>query len=220
MILTATAFAEEAAPESADEPYIYTSEDFKYTIACPIKPLAVVQNPWEDPAKRGEMLVFANEGFDIQYAYLVQVNAFDDKNVPDFNSADKKTIDSYLEALIETNGFGSADFVNISSTNKGICAVTAETIQVINKETGELEGEFVADRRDIYTYFRTPQGRCIGIQLVSMNLDKEFVDVYRYSVASFKDNSEFQNNTTAKKDKKDKKDKKSKKDKKDKKDKK
>lgn len=220
MILTATAFAEEIETNSKqnDEPYVYTSEDFKFTINCPIKPVAIVENPWQEPEKRGEMLVFANEGFDIQYAYLIQVNAFDNDSVPDFNTADKKILDKYLADLIENAGFGSAELVNISSTNKGVFAVTAETIEVRNKETGELEGEFVADRRDIYTFFRTPEGRCVSVQLINKNLDsKELVDVYRYSVATFKDNTEPVK--TDKKDKKSKKDKekKSKKDKKDKK---
>ena len=213
MILSATAFAEEVT-EQDNEPYIYTSEDFKFTIACPFKPVAVVQNPWQEPEKRGEMLVFANEGFDIKYAYLIQVNAFDNDSVPDFNKADKKILDEYLAKLTENGGFGSTDLINITSANKGVFAVTAETIQVVNQETGEVEGEFVADRRDVYTYFRTPQGRCIGIQLISVSLDKEFVDVYRYGVASFKDNSEFNNKKSDKKDKKTKKDKKDKKDKK------
>ena len=233
MILTSTAFAEEVAEptdEPTDEPYVYTSEDFKFTINCPIKPVAIVENPWQEPEKRGEMLVFANEGFDIQYAYLIQVNAFDNDSVPDFNKADKKVLDKYLEDLIENAGFGSADLVSLTSTNKGVFAITAETIEVRNKETGELEGEFVADRRDIYTYFRTPEGRCVSVQLINKNFDsKELVDVYRYSVATFKDNTEpVKVDKKSKKDKekkdKEKKDKKKKdkekKDKKDKKDKK
>lgn len=215
MILTTTAFAEEVAEQPAetnDEPYIYTSEDFQYTITCPIKPVGVVRNPWQEPEKRGEMLVFANEGWNILYAYLIQVNAFDTANVPDFNKANKETIDKYLEELKE-NGFGLTELVNITKDNKGVYAVTAETIEVLNQETGEVEGEFVADRQDIYTFFRTPQGRCISIQLRSVNMDKEFVDTYRYGVASFKDNS-ASNKKADKKSKTDKKDKKSKKDKK------
>ena len=213
MILTATAFAEEVAEpaaepaadpavaEMSDEPYIYTSEDFQYSIACPIKPLAVVQNPWQDPEKRGEMLVFANDGWTVQYAYLIQVNAFDSDKIPDFNKADKKTIDEYLEALKKTNGFGQAELVGITKDNKGIYAVTAETIEVLNKETGEVEGEFVADRQDVYTFFRTPAGRCVSIQLLTVNMDKVFVDTYRYGVASFKDNSVADKKSKDKKDK-------------------
>ena len=213
MIFTATAFAEEvseASTEQSDEPYIYTSEDFKFTIECPIKPVAVVQNPWQEPERRGEMLVFANDGFDIHYAYLIQVNAFDNDGVPDFNKADQKTIDEYLEKLKDNGGFGSADLVNISPKNKGVYAITAETIEVKNKETGEVEGEFVADRRDIYTFFRSEAGRCIAIQLISVNLDKEFVGTYNHSVRSFKDNAEMKNSKSDKKNKKDKKEKKQK----------
>ena len=216
MILTATAFAEEVAEPAADEqpqdePYIYTSEDFQYSIACPIKPLAVVQNPWQEPEKRGEMLVFANDGWTVQYAYLIQVNAFDSDKIPDFNKADKKTLDEYLEALKKTNGFGQAELVGITKDNKGIYAVTAETIEVLNKETGEVEGEFVADRQDVYTFFRTPAGRCVSIQLLTLDMDKVFVDTYRYGVASFKDNSVADKKSKDKKSKdkksKDKKDK-------------
>ena len=211
MIFMTTAFAEETTEN--DEPYVYTSDYFNFTIDCPIKPVAVVQNPWQEPERQGEMLVFVNEGFDIKYAYLIQVNAFDDDKVPDFNKASKKTIDEYFEALKESNSFSSVDLVSISPKNKGVYAITAETIEVYNNETGELEGEFVADRRDIYTFFRSEAGRCISIQLVSVNLDKEFVGTYNHSVRSFKDNTEV-SKSDKKKDKKEKKDKKDKKDKK------
>ena len=206
MILAATAFAEEAPAEEVetnDEPYVYTSEDFKFTITCPFKPIAVVQNPWQEPERRGEMLVFANEGFDVQYGYMIQVNAFEDNQVPDFNKGSIAAIGDYLKDLKEKNGFADARLVNITKKNKGVSAITAEKIDVINPDTGEVEGEFVADKQYVYTFFRTPEGRCISIQLVSASLDKQFVDVYRGSVASFKDNIKDKK-SDKKKDKKDK----------------
>lgn len=238
MILAATAFAEEAPTPSAEttpvaetpatetpattieqnnEPYVYTSEDFKFTITCPVKPI-VVENPWQETEKHGELLIFANEGFDIQYGYIVQVDAFDTDQVPDFNKGSTAAIGEYLKDLKEKGGYADARLVNISKKNKGVSAITADKIDVINKETGEVEGEFVADKQYMYTFFRTPEGRCISIQLISVSLDKTFVDVYRGSVASFKDN--IKDKKSNKKDKKDKQDKKNKKDKKDKKDKK
>ena len=212
MILTATAFAEEPpaeeVAEQSDAPYIYTSDTYHYSIACPFKPVGVVRNPWQESDKHGEMLVFANEGWNIQYAYLIQIDAFDTKQVPDFNKAPKITIDEYLAGLLE-NGFGAAELVNITKDNKGVYAVTAQTIEVVNKETGEVEGEFVAERQDAYTFFRTSAGRCISIQLISPSLEKDFVMPYRYSVASFKDlTADKKTDKKAKKDKKSKKDKK------------
>lgn len=216
MILTTVAFAEEA-PEQIDEPYIYTSEDFKFTIACPIKP-TVVQNPWPEPEKRGEMLVFANEGFNVSYGYIVQVDAFDNEQVPDFNKADKATIDEYITKFKENNPFYSAvELVNITKDNKGLFAVTAKEFEITDKETGEVVGGGVADKEYVFTFFRTPEGRPVSIQLICDNIEsKELLDTYRGSVASFKDNSPADKKTDKKskdkksKDKKDKKDKKSK----------
>lgn len=186
MILTTTAFAKKADPDS--EAYVYTSEDYAYSIACPIKPLAVVRPAWFEPHQKGEMLVFANEGFDILYAYVIQIDAFDTNKVPDFNHGSISAIGDYLIGLKEKGGFASADLVNLTKKNKGVTAVTAGTIEVINPETGEVDGEFVADRQDIYTFFRTPEGRCIAVQLISANTeDKKYIDVYRYGVGSFKD---------------------------------
>ena len=220
MILAATAFAAEEpaaenpaaeAEQTNDEPFEYTSEDFKFTITCPFKPIAVVQNPWQETDKHGEMLVFANEGIDVTYGYIIQVDAFKTEDVPDFNKGSVAAIGDYLKDLKEKGGFADARLVQITKKNKGVSTITAEKIDVIDPDTGEVEGEFVADKQYVYTFFRTPEGRCISIQLVSASLEKTFVDVYRGSVASFKDNI---------KDKKSKKDKDKKKDKKDKKDKK
>ena len=215
VVLTTTAFAAKKSVDPENAPYIYTSQDFKFSIACPIKPLAVVQNPWEEPEKRGEMLVFANEGFDVQYAYIIQVDAFTNDKVPDFNSKAIKGIGDYLLELKKNGGFATADLVNLTKTNKGVMAVTPDKIEVLNKETGEVEGELIADHQYIYTFFRTPAGRCISIQLISANLqDKQYIDTYKYSVASFKDVDEKSNKKDKKKDKKDKKDKQDKKSKK------
>ena len=213
MILTTTAFAEEVSEpvaEPTDEPYIYTSEDFKYTIACPLKPLAHVRPHWFESGQEGEMLIFAHEGFNVQYAYVIQVNAFEGQEFPDFNKADQKTLEEYLAKLKENNPYyARVELIPVSKDNKGIFVVTAKEFEVINKETGEVDGTAVADREQVFTYFRTPQGRCVSVQLINENPEsQDLFNLYRYSIASFTDNTEV-----AKSDKKDKKDKKSKKDK-------
>lgn len=185
MVLTTTAFAKKSDPEN--EPYIYTSEDYLYSIACPIKPLATVRPAWFEPEQKGEMLVFANEGFQILYAYVIHVDAFDTNKVPDFNKGSMAAIGDYLLGLKNNGGFGEANIVNITKKNKGVWAVTAKSFEILNKESGEPEGEFVADRQDIYTFFRTPEGRCMSVQLITANLAKQYLDTYRFSVANFKD---------------------------------
>lgn len=218
MILTATAFAEDtpASEQSeqatTDEPYIYTSEDFKFSIACPIKPLAVIENPWQEPERRGEMLVFAygdeSVNYEILYAYKIEVDAFKNEDVPDFNNSKAvAAIGNYIADLKEKGGFSEARLVDITKKNKGVSAITPDKIEVLNKETGEVEGEFIADRQDIYTFFRTPEGRCISIQLICVDINnKQAIKIYQGGVSSFKDLSK--DKKFNKKDKKDKKDKK------------
>ena len=190
MLLASTAFAAEPEPEATDdEPYIYTSKDFKFTITCPTKP-AVVENPWQETDKHGEMLVFASEGIDVLYGYIIQVDAFDNTDVPDFNKGSIAAIGDYLGKLKSDGGFADANLVQITKDNKGVLAITAQKIDVYNPETGELEGQFIADKQYLYTFFRTPEGRCISIQLICPNLkEKTLVDIYRGSVASFRDDS-------------------------------
>ena len=216
VVLTTTAFAKDSDPDN--EPYIYTSTDFNYSIACPIKPLAVVQNPWQETDKHGEMLVFANDGWNILYAYVIQVDAFENDKVPDFNGKSIKAIGDYLADLKEKGGFADARLVNLTKKNKGVSAITADKLEVYDTKTGELDGELVADKQYIYTFFRTLEtGRCISIQLISANLqDKQYIDTYRYSVASFKDITDKDKKKDKDKKAKEKKDKKDKQDKKDK----
>ena len=99
--------------------------------------------------------------------------------------------------------------VNITKDNKGIFAVTAKEFEVTDKETGEVVGGGVADKEYVFTFFRTPEGRPISIQLICDNTEsKDLIDIYRGSVASFKDNSADKKSKDKKsKDKKDKKDK-------------
>ena len=96
------AFAEEApaeepteatvqeTTETKDEPYVYTSEQFKYTITCPFKPIAAVHPAWFEDNQKGEMLVFANEGIKPLYAYVIHIDAFETDQVPDFNKGTVK----------------------------------------------------------------------------------------------------------------------------------
>lgn len=177
-LFTTTAFA-------ADDSYDYTSQTFGFSIKCPEKPIVVV-NPFEDPAQRGELLVFANEGMDIIFGYQILLDAFDTKAVPNFNKDSKKTIDEYMDQMRLDNAYEYVVLENISKNNKGVIAVTAKEIELRN-ENGEVEGKLVAERQTAFTFFRTPNGRCISIQLLVRDFNQENLDDYRKSVSTFKD---------------------------------
>ena len=177
LALTATAFAADA--------YEYTSETYGFKIPCPAKPIVVV-NPFEDPYQKGELLVFANDGMKIIYGYQILLDAFRENAVPDFNSSNKKIVDAYLEKMREDDAYEYVELVNISKGNKGVMALTAKEITVLN-DKGEVEGTLVADRQSAFTFFRASNGRCISIQLLAEDFGKDNIEDYLKSVGTFRD---------------------------------
>ena len=184
-LLTTTVFAAENSDENKVEPYEYTSEVYGFKIMCPSKP-AVVVKPFEDPNKKGELLVFANDGMKVLFGYVIELDAFDDKKVPNFNRDKKKIIDSYLEKIRQDNAYTYAEVVEIAPNNKGFVLVTAKEIEV-KDENGEVEGTLTADQQTAFAHFRSRSGRCITIQLISASLDESDYNDYRKSVATFQD---------------------------------
>lgn len=182
-LLTATAFAAEENETSTG--FEYTSQTYGFKIACPAEPKVVV-NPFENPQERGELLVFANDGMKILYGYQIKLDAFDDKTVPDFNKANKKTLDAYLEKLRVNDAYEYAEIGNISADNKAVFAVTAKEIEV-KGDDGEVEGVLTAETQNAIAFFRTKSGRCISIQFITDKIDDEAVENFRKSVMSYQD---------------------------------
>lgn len=188
--LTATAFAAEensaqpATENPASQAFEYTSQTFGFKISCPAVPKVVV-NPFEDPKERGELLVFANDGIKILYGYQIKLDAFDNKDIPDLNKANKKTLDAYLEKLRQQNFYEYAEITNISPDNKAIFAVTAKEMEV-ELDDGEI-GTATADTQNAIAFFRTKSGRCISIQFITDTLDDEAIANFSKSVMSYRD---------------------------------
>ena len=181
IMLTATAFA----AENEEGAYEYTSETYGFKIMCPSKP-AVVVKPFQDPNKKGEMLVFANDGMKIIFGYVIELDAFDNMKVPNFNKDKKKIIEAYLERLRGENAYNFVSLENVTKNNKGVILVTAKEIELKN-DKGEVEGTLTAEEQTAFTYFRSRSGRCISIQLISADLDDSDYKDYRKSVATFQD---------------------------------
>ena len=130
-------------------------------------------------------------------------DAFDSKNTPDFNKAKKKTLETYLEKLKQNNAYEDAIVDNVTADNKGVFAVTAKEIEIKN-DAGEVEDVAVASTQNEIVFFRTKSGRCISIQLITVNLTDEVVMNFKKSVATYRDATDLsmENGKSKKKSKK------------------
>lgn len=200
-LLTATAFA---AEDESTKGFDYTSQTYGFKIICPTSDLKVVVNPFEDTSKRGELLVFANDGMKILFGYQITLDAFNNDAVPDFNKASKKILDAYIEKLKQNEAYEDAEVVKISPDNSGLFAVTAREIEV-KDENGEVEGVLEADSQNAIAFFRTRSGRCISIQLIADKVTDELYDNFRKSVMTYRDATDLAMPTDTKKNKKSKK---------------
>ena len=187
-LLTATTFAAENEKDEISS-YEYTSETYGFKIVCPAKPIVVV-NPFEDPYKKGELLVFANDGMKIIFGYQIMIDAFDDMKVPNFNTAKQSFIDAYIEKFKAENAY---EFVGVETVakyggkdNKGVVAITAKEIEVKDSR-GEVEGVLVAESQSAFTFFRSRSGRCISIQLITSDFNEDNLIDYRKSVSTYQD---------------------------------
>lgn len=167
-----------------DQFYEYTSPTYGYTIRCPWKPVAT-DLKFETPALKGEKLFFLNDKNEPLFYYVIELDAFDGKAVPDFNTADQKAMDDYMKQLQEANLFELTLIVNVTNTNKGVFAITAKELEMTN-EKGEVE-TMTASNQAAVTFFRTPSGKCMSVAIFADDLTAELIDVCRYSVTTFKD---------------------------------
>lgn len=169
-----------------DKFYEYRSVDYGYTIKCPWQPV-VTNMKFEMPALKGETLFFLNDKNEPLFAYRIEFDAFDGTKVPDFNTADQKTMDAYIAQLKEANLFEVTTVASITKDTKGVFAITAKELERKN-ENGEVE-LVTASNQGAVTYFRTKSGKCMSIMIIAAdNLTDELLDAYRYTVTTFQDN--------------------------------
>ena len=182
-LFTAKTFAEESDNVTIPvKDFIeYKSLAYGYTIKCPFKPTAVTDLKFDEPANKGEMLVFLNEGNEIVLGYRIILDAFPDKNAPDFNKDDEKTLNSYLDYLKNINALDTAMITKLGDDNKGVFMVTAKEIE---NDKGE---KVTAEKQIVMTIFRTKNGGRISIQLLTKEFNQDLVNAFLYSVSTFDD---------------------------------
>ena len=181
--------AQSAAAEAEKTVYAYVSEAYGYGILCPKKPNVVPASMfYGDETKKGEVLIFNNDGYDVKHAWVVLVDAFDDNGVPDLNKLSEEEAKEQLTKIQQSNGYEGIALLNISENNKAIFAVTAKEVEIDTDGDGEPDTTAVADTQMAVSFFRGPKGGRYSIQLIdNPDLRQEAIDEYQMGISSFKE---------------------------------
>lgn len=154
-----------AAPAAVAEGYLYTSKDYGYTIACPKKPHVIPANLLME-GRKGEVLIFDNDGYHIKNAWLVLSDAFDKKKTPDFNKMNEAEAKEYLDGIMQSNPYEGVMVVNLNKDNKAIYALTAKEVELDTDGDGKPDVMAKADTQMAVLFFRGNKGGCYSLQLI------------------------------------------------------
>ncbi len=181
--------AQPAAAETEKTVYAYVSEEYGYGILCPQKPNVVPASMfYGDETKKGEVLIFDNDGYNVKHAWIVLVDAFDDNGVPDLNKLSEEEAKEQLTKIQQSNGYEGIALLSISENNKAIFAVTAKEVEIDTDGDGEPDTTAVADTQMAVSFFRGPKGGRYSVQLIDNPvLRQEAIDEYQLGISSFQE---------------------------------
>lgn len=187
-VCTAVAAAAIAPSSASAEAYVYTSEKYGYTIDCPEKPTGVIPVSLLYENKKGDVLIFKNDGFNIQKAWLIIPNAFADKDVPNLNKISDADAKKLAEKLATHNGYETAAVITINAANKGLFAVTAKEVDIDTNGDGKPDTTAKADTQMAVTFLRGDKGGHFEIDLIdNPDLTQANIDEYRAGMSTFKE---------------------------------
>lgn len=179
--------ATEQPLEVAPLTYQYRSKEYGYTLNCPAKPQVITADNLY-PGRKGEVLIFSNEGYDIKNAWVVFTDAFDPAKVPDYNTMTGDEAKSYLTDLVAANGYEGAMVVNLSPTNKAVYAVTAREMAVDTDGDGKADATVTASSQNAVAFFRLPSGKCYSLLLIdNPELRESAIIEFQQGLLSFTD---------------------------------
>lgn len=97
-----------AIPKAAEAAaYTYTDDTYGFSIECPEKPIGVLDLSRQPGGNKGVLLVFENEGMEINCGWIIMVDAFADENIPDLTKLTKEQVDEVLKAIVADNGIAA-----------------------------------------------------------------------------------------------------------------
>lgn len=165
--------------------YTYTSKEYGYSIECPQKPLGAI--PLIDANQKGEILVFKNEGYTILKGWIVATNAFDKKDIPDFDKMTKADSEKYAANLIANRGYETVLFIPVNG-HKVMYAVWPKEVYVDSNKDGKNDKKPQQNTSQrIDTYIQGQKNNYVVTFFASEAVDKQDMTDYQKGLMSFKE---------------------------------
>ncbi|BEU87990.1 hypothetical protein TAMA11512_14540 [Selenomonas sp. TAMA-11512] len=168
--------------------YLYKSS-LGYSLQCPEKPVGVIPaSVFYHDDRKGEVLVFANDGYAINRAWIILPDGFENSALPDLDNLKQNEVDKLLATLRANSAYEFVDYLPIAVKTRGILAVTAKEIEIDTDGDGVTDEVAKADTQMVITFFRSPKGTRYAMELIdNPELTQEAVSAYKMGLATFQE---------------------------------
>ena len=189
------AYAEETAAvqtseSAAKDPdiYIFSSPQYGYTMLCPHRPVGVIPASMLYEDKKGDVVVFENDGYTLRHAWVILVDSFNTKDVPDFNKITEQEASDYLQKLMRSSAYEGISLVNLSENNKGVFGISAKEVEIDTNGDGVFDVTAKADTQEAVVFFRTEKGRCFTAHLIdNPELRTDSISAFQFGISSLQE---------------------------------
>lgn len=166
--------------------YKYTSERYGYSIMCPKKPEVIPASFFDESAK-GDVLVFGGKDLDIEKAWIVLINAYDEADVPDnLGTLPEAEKAEAVAKFRDKFSFADASVVDLGNNKYGMYAITAKEYDVDTNGDGQFDDVAVASNQMIKTFLKGEYGGRFEITLMdNPALSQEGIAYYNAGLATF-----------------------------------
>ncbi len=173
----------EMAELAKENGYRHTSARYGYSIVCPKKPNVIPLSIMEEKAK-GEVLIFDNDGYYLNNAWIIMVNAFDENEIP----VNLHTMDESAKAkLAKNSGYELVRIADMGHTS-GVYCITAKEIEIDTNGDGKADEIMTADTQMIKTFFRGQYGGRFGVELIdNPDLTPAHINQYHVGLMTFQE---------------------------------
>lgn len=177
----------EMAELAKENGYRHTSARYGYSIVCPKKPNVIPLSIMEEKAK-GEVLIFDNDGYYINNAWIIMVNAFDENEIPvNLHTMDDAAKAKLAEKLAKNSGYELVRIADMGHTS-GVYCITAKEIEIDTNGDGKADEIMTADTQMIKTFFRGQFGGRFGVELIdNPDLTPAHINQYHVGLMTFQE---------------------------------
>ena len=169
--------------------YLYTSKQYGFSLLCPKKPVGVIPAAVLDPGREGDVLVFENDGYTLNKAWIIWVNAFEDKAMPDLTKTTPEEEKKLKERLAQANGYSQVEIVPMAMKSRAVIAITSKELSFDTNGDGQPDQTAIADNQMADLWFRGNKGGRFFARLIdNPTLSQENLAEFKAGVSAFWEN--------------------------------